>query len=73
MNGTTPLSPPDLLRPIRCMAPSKSSPTHDCYKRHGDIDWNEPQTQKWLCDKCKTLNIVRIVAVRCEAPCCQTF
>lgn len=72
METTSPEAPYDVFRAVRCMGSSLSDPRFDCNQRHGDIDWNSPQTTKWRCKKCKTSNVVRIIAALCEAPCCQT-
>lgn len=64
MAETSPMSPYDLLRPMRCLY--EFGPGVKCTGRASDIDWSTPGMHAFRCPKCKTMNCIRIVEVAGE-------
>lgn len=61
MIGTTAATAPyDALRAMRCRFEFEG---RTCSGRGGDINWNVPGTHGFRCQKCRSFNVVHVVAV----------
>ncbi len=60
-------APYDVLRPLRCRATveSKGGGREECGLRAQDINWNQPDIHGFRCKRCKTPNVVVVVASPC--------
>jgi hypothetical protein len=54
---TSPSSPYDVLRPVRCR---RTVDGKLCNAKGTNIDWSKPQVVDWRCQRCNTQNVVYI-------------